>query len=218
MNCLVVSATILEIKHFIEHCRISDKLHYIDLDLDFLITGVGSINTTYALMKHLQVKKPDVIILAGIAGAMSPKLNPGDVVVIKEEAMADLGVQEKDGYKDVFDLKLLAANTFPFIKKKLVNPFSTLMDRTLLPKVNSITVNQITSSKKTAELYSKKYNAAIENMEGAALHLVCIKENIPFVQIRSISNYVGERNKKKWQLKEAVENLNKNLIRLIESL
>ncbi len=218
MNCLVVSATVLEIKLFIEHCRISDKLHYIDLDLDFLITGVGSINTTYALMKHLQVKKPDVIIMAGIAGAMSTKLNMGDVVVIKEEALADLGVQEKDGYKDVFDLKLLAANKLPFTKKKLLNPFSTLMERTLLPKVNSITVNQITSSKKTAELYSKKYKAAIENMEGAALHLVCIKENIPFVQIRSISNYVGERNKKKWQLKEAVENLNKNLIRLIESL
>ncbi len=218
MNCLVVSATILEIKPFIEHCRISDKLDYIDLELDFLITGVGSINTTYALMKHLQVKKPDVIIMAGIAGAMSNKLNLGDVVVVKEEALADLGVQEKDGYKDVFDLKLLSSNKFPFSKKKLVNPFSILMERTLLPTVNSITVNQITSSKKTAELYSKKYKAAIENMEGAALHLVCIKENIPFVQIRSISNYVGERNKKKWQLKEAVENLNKNLIRLIESL
>lgn len=218
MNCLVVSATILEIKPFIEHCRISDKLDYIDLELDFLITGVGSMNTTYALMKHLQVKKPDVIIMAGIAGAMSNKLNLGDVVVIKEEALADLGVQEKEGYKDVFDLKLLASNKFPFTKKKLANPFSTLMERTLLPTVNSITVNQISSSKKTAELYSKKYKAAIENMEGAALHLVCIKENIPFVQIRSISNYVGERNKKKWQLKEAVENLNKNLIRLIESL
>ncbi|MEQ1797394.1 MAG: futalosine hydrolase [Lacibacter sp.] len=218
MNCLVVSATILEIKPFIQHCRISDKLNYIDLELDFLITGVGSINTTYALMKHLQVKKPDVIIMAGIAGAMSNKLKLGDVVVIKEEALADLGVQEKDGYKDVFDLKLLSSNKFPFTKKKLVNPFSTLMERTLLPSVNSITVNQITSSKKTGELYSKKYKAAIENMEGAALHFVCIKENIPFVQIRSISNYVGVRNKKKWQLKEAVENLNKNLIRLIESL
>ncbi len=218
MNCLVVSATILEIKPFIQHCRISDKLDYIDLELDFLVTGVGSINTTYALMKHLQVKKPDVIIMAGIAGAMSQKINLGDVVVIKEEALADLGVQEKDGYKDVFDLKLLGSNKFPFTKKKLINPFPALMERTLLPQVNSITVNQITSSKKTAELYSKKYKAAIENMEGAALHLVCIKENIPFIQIRSISNYVGERNKKKWQLKEAVVNLNKNLIRLIESL
>ncbi len=218
MNCLVVSATILEIKPFIEHCRNSNKLDYIDLQLDFLITGIGSLNATYALMKHLQVKKPDVIIMAGIAGAFTNKIKLGDVVVVKEEALADLGVQEKDGYKDVFDLKLLAANQFPFSKKKLVNPFTTLMERTLLPKVNSVTVNQITVSKKTAELYSKKYKASIENMEGAALHLVCIKENIPFVQIRSISNYTGERNKKKWLLKEAVKNLNTVLIRLVESL
>ncbi|MBY0476137.1 MAG: futalosine hydrolase [Chitinophagaceae bacterium] len=218
MNCLIVSATILEIKPFIEHCRISNKLDYIDLQLDFLITGVGSLNSSYALMKHLQVKKPDVIIMAGIAGAFSTKLSLGSTVVIKEEALADLGVQEKDGYKDVFDLKLLAPNQPPYTKKKLLNPFTVLMERTKLPKVGSVTVNQITGSKKTAELYSRKYKAAVENMEGAALHLVCLNENIPFVQIRSISNYVGERNKKKWKLKEAVTNLNTELIRLVESL
>ncbi len=218
MNCLVVSATILEIKPFIQHCRISNKLDFIDLELDFLITGVGSLNTSYALMKHLQVKKPDVIIMAGIAGSLTSKLQLGDVVVIKDEALADLAVKEKDRYKDVFDLKLLAPNQFPFNKKKLVNPFTVLMERILLPQVSSVTVNQITSSKKTAELYSQKYKASIENMEGAALHLVCMNENIPFVQIRSISNYVGQRNKKKWQLKEAVQNLNTELIRLVESL
>jgi futalosine hydrolase len=218
MNCLVVSATVLEIKPFIQHCRTTNKLDYIDLQLDFLVTGVGSINTTYALMKHLQVKKPDIVIMAGIAGALDRSLNLGDVVAVKQESLADLGVQEKDGYKDVFDLKLLAANEFPFKQKKLVNPFKVLMERTKLPLVGSVTVNQITSAKKTAELYQTKYKAKIENMEGAALHLVCMKENIPFVQIRSISNYVGERNKQKWKLKEAVQNLNKELIRLVEGL
>ncbi|MEJ8842623.1 futalosine hydrolase [Lacibacter sp. H375] len=218
MNCLVVSATVLEIKPFIQHCRTTNKLDYIDLQLDFLVTGVGSINTTYALMKHLQVKKPDIVIMAGISGAFDRSLNLGDVIAVKQEALADLGVQEKDGYKDVFDLKLLAANEFPFKQKRLVNPFTVLMERTKLPLVGSVTVNQITSAKKTAELYQTKYKAKIENMEGAALHLVCMKENIPFVQIRSISNYVGERNKQKWKLKEAVQNLNKELIRLVESL
>lgn len=218
MNCLVVSATVLEIKPFIQHCRTTNKLDYIDLQLDFLVTGVGSINTTYALMKHLQVKKPDIVIMAGIAGAFDRSLSLGDVVAVKQESLADLGVQEKDGYKDVFDLKLLAANEFPFKQKKLVNPFTVLMERTKLPLVGSVTVNQITSAKKTAELYQTKYKAKIENMEGAALHLVCMKENIPFVQIRSISNYVGERNKQKWKLKEAVQNLNKELIRLVEGL
>ena len=218
MNCLVVSATILEIKPFIEHCRTTSKLDYIDLHLDFLITGVGSINCTYSLMKHLQVKKPDIIIMAGIAGAYSIKMNLGDVVVVRDESLADLGVQEKDGYKDVFDLKLLPANQFPYSRKKLINPFTVLVERTALSKVSSVTVNQISSSKKTADLYSTKYKASIENMEGAAFHFVCMKENIPFVQIRSISNYVGERNKKKWLLKDAVQNLNTVLIRLIESL
>ena len=156
--------------------------------------------------------------MAGIAGAFDRSLNLGDVVAVKQEALADLGVHEKEGYKDVFDLKLLAANECPFKQKKLVNPFTVLMERTKLPLVGSVTVNQITSSKKTAELYQTKYKAKIENMEGAALHLVCMKENIPFVQIRSISNYVGERNKQKWKLKEAVQNLNKELIRLIEGL
>jgi futalosine hydrolase len=218
MNCLVVSATVLEIKPFIQHCRTTSKLDYIDLQLDFLVTGVGSLNASYGLMKHLQVKKPDIVIMAGIAGAFDQSLILGDVVAVKNESLADLGVNEKDGYQDVFDLKLLAANEFPFKQKKLTNPFKVLMERTKLPLVGSVTVNQITASKKTAELYQTKYKAKIENMEGAALHLVCMKENIPFVQIRSISNYVGERNKQKWKLKEAVQNLNKELIRLVEGL
>lgn len=218
MNCLVIAATPLEIKSFIQHCRTTAKLDFIDLELDFLITGVGMLNTTYALMKHLQVKKPQVIIDAGIAGSFSKKHPPGSVVTVKEELIADLGVHEKESYKDVFDLKLADPNQFPFTKKKLINPYPSFLNRTQLPKVIGITVNQITTSKKKTELYIKKYKAAIENMEGGAVHYVCLKENIPFLQIRSISNYVGDRNKKNWKLKEAVSNLNTELIRLVESL
>ncbi len=218
MNCLVLSSTIFEIKPFIEYCRNSNKLDHLDLQLEFVIGGVGQVNTTYALMKYLQMKRPDVVVMAGIAGSFTSKLQLGDVVVVKDEVMADLGVQEKDGYKDVFDLNLIASNQSPFSKKKLVNPSSEYLKRTKLKKVSGVTVNQVTSSKKTAELYQLKYKAAIESMEGAALHFVCIKENIPFLQIRSISNYVGERNKKKWKVKEAVEQLNIELTRFVESL
>jgi futalosine hydrolase len=50
------------------------------------------------------------------------------------------------------------------------------------------------------------------------LHYVCLMEHVSFLQLRSVSNYVGERNKKKWKLPLAIENLNKELIRLLESL
>ena len=53
-------------------------------------------------------------------------------------------------------------------------------------------------------------------MEGAAFHFVCLQQNIPFLQLRSISNKVGERNKTKWNLIEAIVNLNRELIDLVD--
>ncbi|ULT38317.1 hypothetical protein KRR40_24600 [Niabella defluvii] len=53
-------------------------------------------------------------------------------------------------------------------------------------------------------------------MEGAALHYVALMEKIPFLQIRGISNYVGERDKRKWNFKDAIDNLNNELVRIVE--
>ncbi|MBK8310223.1 MAG: hypothetical protein IPL04_04300 [Chitinophagaceae bacterium] len=55
----------------------------------------------------------------------------------------------------------------------------------------------------------------VESMEGAALHYVCLMEKIPFIQLRAISNYITERNKKKWNMKESITNLNKEIIKLL---
>ena len=64
----------------------------------------------------------------------------------------------------------------------------------------------------------KKYNPDIESMEGAVFHYVCLKEQIPFIQMRAISNIVGDRNKANWKMKEAIEILNSELIQLINEL
>jgi futalosine hydrolase len=55
-------------------------------------------------------------------------------------------------------------------------------------------------------------------MEGACLHYVGRTANIPFLQIRAISNYVGERDKSKWQIKEAIAALNQALLKYTEKL
>jgi len=54
-------------------------------------------------------------------------------------------------------------------------------------------------------------------MEGAALHYVCLMENIPFLQIRSISNYIGERNRKNWNMMDSIVNLNQALASIINN-
>ena len=87
-----------------------------------------------------------------------------------------------------------------------------------LRKVTGISVNEITTDKKKVKLYRDRFKPVIESMEGAALHYVSLMEKIPFLQIRSVSNYIAERNKQKWNMKEAVENLNKELISILIQL
>ena len=81
-----------------------------------------------------------------------------------------------------------------------------------------MTINEITTSKEKIAYYKNELNAQVETMEGAALHYVCLQENVSFLQIRSLSNFVGERDKNKWRLKEAIASLNSELQRIILKL
>ena len=64
----------------------------------------------------------------------------------------------------------------------------------------------------------KKYDPVTESMEGAALHYICRETNTPFIQFRAVSNYVGERGKTHWKIKEAIENLNDGLLKYVDRL
>ena len=68
------------------------------------------------------------------------------------------------------------------------------------------------------KFYRETFNPVTESMEGAALHYICLMENVPYIQLRSISNYIGERNKKKWDMQDSINNLNNALIKLIEKI
>jgi futalosine hydrolase len=75
----------------------------------------------------------------------------------------------------------------------------------------------VTGTQCKAENIIQKYpDVEIENMEGASFFYVCLKENIPFMSIRSISNYVEDRNKDNWKMEEAIESLNKTLAELFD--
>jgi futalosine hydrolase len=99
----------------------------------------------------------------------------------------------------------------------LVNP-SPFLENIFLPKVRAITVNTISDNNFRNQKIKEKFNAQIETMEGAAFHYVCLQQKIIFLQMRSISNKVGERNKSNWELQSSIENLNKELIQIIDNL
>jgi len=181
-------------------------------------SGVGMLASAVALTKMVIEDRPDLVIQAGIAGTFDTSMALGKVVVIKEESLGDTGVQEDGKWKDVFDLKLEKSSYPPFDKRKLPNEWLDKYNLLQLPEVAAVTVNQITTDKNRIEQLVKKYEPVIESMEGAALHYVCRQMNMPFIQIRAISNYIGERDKTQWKIKEAIEHLNDTLLQYIDQL
>lgn len=216
INCLVAAATPLEISPFLDHHR--NHVHFNKKNVDVLITGVGLVASTFSLQKQVYLKRPHLIIQAGIAGCFDRSVELGKVVAIKQDTIADQGVIEKKLFKTMFDLKFIAPDQFPYKKGWLINPNNELLKKTGLKSVKAVSVNQVSTGKPTLKSYQELFQPVVESMEGAALHYVGLIENIPFIQLRSISNYVGERDKKKWKIKESVVNLNNQLIRLLESL
>jgi futalosine hydrolase len=212
MDILLIAATAREIEPFFEYYRNTKRRQ----DVDVLITGIGLTAVTYHLLKQLSIKKPGLVIQAGVAGCFDKKIPLGTVVAVKKETIADQVVIEQKKLKTLFDLDLVPHDQFPFTKGWLVNK-TPVLEKVKLQKVKAISINEITTSKQKIKLYRTAFNPVIESMEGAALHYTCLMEKIPFIQLRSISNYIGERNKKKWDLLRSITNLNKELIRLIES-
>lgn len=205
MQILVISATREEIAPFLEKNILADHL----------ITGVGAPSCCYYLLKRLQQKKYDLVIQAGIAGTFNADILLGTTVLVKKDLFADIGALEKSKFKSIFEMGLADKNEWPYKNGWLENEH-VILSNSALKKVSGITVNTISDNRLVMGEYLELYKADIESMEGAAFHYVCLQENVNFLQIRTISNRVGERDKAKWKLKEAIENLNNELIKIVK--
>lgn len=222
MKILVVSATEKEIlpakKHFSKPGMNACIMKYTvvkSLDVDFLVTGIGGVATTYALSKALSELKYDWVINAGIAGSFTKDLAIGETVLVKDDQFADIGVEDEDSYYTMFEKGFGDANKYPFKEGKLENEHNIKYD---LKNVTAITVNTTHGNPQSIKLFKNKFAAEIETMEGAAFAYVCKLEGARFLQLRTISNYVEERAKADWNIPLAIENLNSHLIKVINSI
>lgn len=218
MKVIITSAAekeIVQVKQAVHHDYSTDNTKFI---VKFHQSGIGILSSCFSISKLIFEKKPDLIIQAGIAGAFDAEVTLGKVVTVKEEFIADTGVEENGNFKDLFDMKLLNENLFPFCNKRLMNSQIDKLNHLKLEEVTGITVNEITTRLHRMEQYRAKYNAAIESMEGASLHYCCLQTGTPFIQIRAISNYIGERDKTKWKLNESFQNLSRIILLYIDCL
>ena len=214
MKILLLSATQQEIQPLLL------TLDSIPVKPDVLIGGLGTTATAYHLTKQLHHHYYDLVIQAGVAGIFEGARNSiflengvsdAPVVIVKQDCFADLGSIEQNQFHTIQQMG------FSNEPEWYVNN-NHLLNKLPYKQVKAITVSTITDDANTINRLQEKWGADIETMEGAAMHYVCHHQQTGYLQLRSISNTVGIRDKTQWKIKEAIENLNAALTSLIVML
>ncbi|MBL7139203.1 MAG: futalosine hydrolase [Bacteroidales bacterium] len=224
MKILLVSATPFEVKKLFERNEsvvvIPDHLYHFRIDrmhVHLLTPGIGLLHTAFYLGNILAQGSYDLAINAGICGAYSRAIPLGSVLHVTEEALPEPGAEEDGLFRSVFELGLIPPDEYPFDEGKLVN---TLIPRwkalNRLQVVTGNSINTMHTDPGRIHQLTTRFPADVESMEGAAFLFGCLVEKLPCAQIRAVSNYVGERDKSKWEVRLAVKNLDETLVELLK--
>jgi futalosine hydrolase len=226
MKVLIITTSVFEIQGILKFfgleykmCISSYRYSKPGCYVDFENTEAGNFNLIYRLTKLLSEKSYDLVINAGICGSYNKTMELGRVVRVEKDRFADFGAFEGSYFKDIFDMGLMKENDYPFQNKWLLEK-PGMYDKvfTGLATVTGLTVNQIPISEFILNEITKEAEPLTESMEGAGFFFVCRSEKVNFIQIRSVSNYAGERDKSKWKLKLAIENLGISLKKAIDEI
>ncbi|MGE9616240.1 MAG: futalosine hydrolase [Solitalea-like symbiont of Acarus siro] len=176
----------------------------------------GSINQ-FLFIKCRKILQTDcdfnLIINAGIAGSFDFNMPLGSVHQVVSDCFSDFGIEDKNLF--------IPIHKAPFFQDDIINDQGLITNDFILeslPRSSAITVNTVHGEKNSIDRVKKNYPYQLESMEGAAFLYVCKALNIKCLQLRAVSNYITERNTDSWKINLAIENLNKNLINIVDSI
>ena len=186
--------------------------------MDLLVCGVGPAQAAYATTRYLEKNRTPLIILAGIGGAyLEPLIASRKAFIAKSEVFADLGRCTGDGFEpiEIGGRHLKTSYTLVEEEESLVE---MVKESSYLGLSSMATVSCVSGSRERAAMISAFFGVDIENMEGAAVALVCKNYGVRLMELRSVSNLSGDTNKANWDIKGALHLLVKGFGEFVELL
>jgi len=215
---LVVSATEAEcaqtLFEMIERKAISPWLNsgtFQGQRIEVLLTGIGSVATTFRLTQTLMLRPYSRAIAIGIAGSFYDDIAIGETVQITEDCLADLGIDNNGQFLNLREERISCDD---FDSDFIINLSPAFSHHR---KVRGVTVQTASGSKTRIDDLVQRFHPQVETMENAAFFYVCRKHNISFSSFRAISNKVEPRNRKNWRIDEAVKNVNETLAGILSA-
>lgn len=179
-----------------------------DTRVTLVITGVGKVNAAAATALAIERFAPRAVLQVGIGGAYGGSgLGAGDVALATFEVHLDTGVGHGVDWQDMASLGFpLLPGPPPRYNRLDLDPALTrrLAHDLGVPAVGFGTAEAVTADAATAALLQRRHGVAVESMEGAAAAHVALAMGVPFVELRGVSNVVGDRDRRNWDVARAV--------------
>jgi futalosine hydrolase len=169
------------------------------------VLGVGKVAATIALTRRVLERRPEAVVLFGVAGAYPGGPGLGHACLVTEDWLADEGVATPSGFLSLERLGLGARG--PFVADAAL---TDELDARIggLPRVKGATVSTCSGTDALCAAYRAACpGVAVESMEGAAVGAVCTALGIPWAQLRVVSNRTGDRERGGWDLPGALARL-----------
>ena len=168
-------------------------------------TGIGKVNAAVTATLLIDRFQPQEVIFSGVAGGLSPNIQPGDIVIAAKTAQHDFGQVTDSGMQPglVTEANSPASGTCFYPADASLLKLAEAAAKTVSLKVIATSKGPrqpaihvgvvvtgdvfVASSKKKQDLY-RTFQADAVEMEGAAVAQVCGKFHVPCLVIRSISD------------------------------
>ncbi|RDG38081.1 futalosine hydrolase [Streptomyces corynorhini] len=174
------------------------------LSIDLVAGGVGPAAAAAAADAALTVAAVQgnpyhLVISAGIAAGFAPIADIGSVVVADRVIAADLGCETLDGF--------LSADSLGFgVSEHLCAPHLSAVAARVLGAVHApvLTVSTVTGTAERAQDLRKRHGAAAEATEGFGVAAAAAVHGVPLLELRTIANTVGPRDRASWRVPDAL--------------
>ena len=216
MRILLVAATDAEVSQILDRMYSTptedacvDTYTHGSHEIDVLITGVGMVATAAWCSRALTQTTYDLALNLGVCGSFDRFLDPGTVVHVVSDRLAELGAEDDERFLTIEELQLPGESEFV----NLDPPSNPALEQ--LPAVTGITVNTVHGSQRSIVAVTERFNAQVESMEGAAFMSACLVHKVAFAQVRAVSNFVERRHRESWKMADAILNLNGAALRIL---
>lgn len=180
-----------------------------------LVAGMGKTNAAHALTA-LRERHPLLGVLGfGVGGAYPGSgFTVGDLALASEEIYGDEGVETPSEWlsTEQIGIPLLHRagterfNRFPLDPRRVAAAERILAEAGIPTRSGPfVTVSNCSGTARRGAELARRFGGVCETMEGAALAHVAALYDLPFLELRGISNQVEDRDLAAWDLRAAAE-------------